>query len=59
MKFKAWSEWLDQRPLFAGPDGALYAKKDDVVIVIVLKKGEPFGAALDAMLLRESEPETP
>lgn len=50
MKFKAWSEWLHQRPIFAGPDGFLTANKDDVVIVVVLKKGEPYGALLDGLL---------
>lgn len=56
MKFKAYEEWLEHRPLFAGGDGFLTANKGDVVIVVVLKKGEPYGAALDAMLSREPEP---
>ena len=56
MKLAAWTEFKEQRPIQTGADGFLVAQKDDTVIVIVARKGEPIFGLLDELLARAAEP---
>ena len=58
MKISAWREFKEQRPIQCG-EGFIVANKDDTVIVIVARKGEPVFGILDQLLTEANKPETP